>query len=172
MLQIGDQVPEFSLTSDGDKTVSNASLKGKRYVLYFYPKDDTPGCTTEACSFRDNLPAFDATLVKVFGVSADSSVAHDKFVKKFSLNFTLISDPSRVLIEGMGVWVDLYDDAAWKHPATAVADMAAHGVRTLYLETSNFNRPFPFADSAEKRTHPPPYHRAVPEHAERSAAVG
>ena len=106
MLQIGDQVPEFSLKSDGDKTVSNASLKGTRYVLYFYPKDDTPGCTTEACSFRDNLPAFDATLVKVFGVSADSSVAHDKFVKKFSLNFPLISDPCRVLIEGMGTWVE------------------------------------------------------------------
>ena len=106
MLQIGDQVPEFSLKTDGDKTVSSASLKGTRYVLYFYPKDDTPGCTTEACSFRDNLPAFNTTSVAVFGVSADTGAAHDKFVKKFSLNFPLMSDPNRVLIEGMGVWVE------------------------------------------------------------------
>ncbi len=106
MLQIGDQVPEFNLSTSGDKTVSSASLKGTRYVLYFYPKDDTPGCTTEACSFRDNLPAFNATDIQIFGVSADTGVAHDKFVKKFSLNFPLISDPSRALIEGMGVWVE------------------------------------------------------------------
>ena len=106
MLQIGDQVPEFSLKTDGDKTVSSASLKGTRYVLYFYPKDDTPGCTTEACGFRDSLPAFNTTSVAVFGVSADTGSAHDKFVKKFSLNFPLISDPNRVLIEGMGVWVE------------------------------------------------------------------
>ena len=106
MLQIGDQVPEFSLNTDGGKTVSSASLKGVRYVLYFYPKDDTSGCTTEACSFRDNLPAFNATAVEIFGVSADSGAAHDKFVKKFCLNFPLISDPNRVLIEGMGVWIE------------------------------------------------------------------
>ncbi len=106
MLQIGDLVPEFSLSTDGDKTISGATLKGARYVLYFYPKDDTPGCTTEACSFRDNLPAFNGTAFQIFGVSADSAVAHDKFVKKFSLNFPLISDPNRVLIEGMGVWVE------------------------------------------------------------------
>ncbi len=106
MLQIGDPVAEFSLTTDGGHTVSSANLRGKRYVLYFYPKDDTPGCTTEACSFRDNLPAFKATSVEIFGVSADSGAAHDKFVKKFSLNFPLISDPNRVLIEGMGVWVE------------------------------------------------------------------
>ena len=106
MLQIGDQIPEFSLKTDGDKTVSSESLKGTRYVLYFYPKDDTPGCTTQACSFRDNLPTFNATSVSVFGVSADTGAAHDKFVQKFSLNFPLISDPNRVLIEGMGVWVE------------------------------------------------------------------
>ena len=106
MLQIGDLVPEFSLSTDGGKTVSSANLYGVRYVLYFYPKDDTPGCTTEACSFRDNLPAFNATSVQIFGVSADSGAAHDKFVKKFSLNFPLISDPNRVLVEGMGVWIE------------------------------------------------------------------
>ena len=106
MLQIGDLVPEFSLSTDGGKTVSSANLNGVRYVLYFYPKDDTPGCTTEACSFRDNLPAFNATSVQIFGVSADSGAAHDKFVKKFSLNFPLISDPNRVLLEGMGVWIE------------------------------------------------------------------
>lgn len=106
MLQIGDLVPEFSLSTDGGKNVSSANLSGVRYVLYFYPKDDTPGCTTEACNFRDNLPAFNATSVQIFGVSADSGAAHDKFVKKFSLNFPLISDPNRVLVEGMGVWIE------------------------------------------------------------------
>ena len=73
MLQIGDQVPEFSLKTDGDKTVSSASLKGGHYVLYFYPKDDTPGCTTEACSFRDNLPAFNTASVAIFGVDRKST---------------------------------------------------------------------------------------------------
>jgi thioredoxin-dependent peroxiredoxin len=106
MHQIGDIVPAFSLATDGGKAISNSALKGQRYVLYFYPKDDTPGCTTEACGFRDNLPKFSEGAVQIFGVSADTAVTHDKFVKKFSLNFPLISDPNRVLIEGLGVWVE------------------------------------------------------------------
>ena len=76
MLQIGDSVPEFTLSTDGGNTVSSAKLRGKRYVLYFYPKDDTPGCTAEACSFRDNLPAFNATSVEIFGVSAKYRYPH------------------------------------------------------------------------------------------------
>jgi thioredoxin-dependent peroxiredoxin len=106
MHAIGDLVPSFSLSTDGGSSVSNLSLKGQRYVLYFYPKDDTPGCTKEACGFRDQLPNFDGANVRVFGVSADSEAAHGKFVKKYDLNFTLISDPARVLIEGLGVWVE------------------------------------------------------------------
>jgi peroxiredoxin Q/BCP len=106
MLDIGSQVPDFSLSSDSGAVVSSAELRGQRYVLYFYPKDDTPGCTKEACAFRDALPDFDALDVKVFGVSADPLKAHEKFVRKYQLNFPLLSDPDRVLIEGMGVWVE------------------------------------------------------------------
>jgi thioredoxin-dependent peroxiredoxin len=106
MRQIGEAVPDFSLSTDGGKSVSKKSLLGQRYVLYFYPKDDTPGCTKEACGFRDQRVHFDGSKVQVFGVSADTAAAHDKFVKKFALNFPLISDPERVLIEGMGVWVE------------------------------------------------------------------
>jgi thioredoxin-dependent peroxiredoxin len=106
MRQIGAAVPDFSLTTNGGKSVSRKSLLGQRYVLYFYPKDDTPGCTKEACGFRDQRVQFDASKVQVFGISADTAAAHDKFVKKFELNFPLISDPERVLIEGMGVWVE------------------------------------------------------------------
>lgn len=106
MLQAGDSVPEFTLTSDRGDQVSAAGLKGQRYVLYFYPKDDTPGCTTQACSFRDTLPRFNDLKVAVFGVSADSLAAHQKFVRKYQLNFPLLSDPERTLLESIGVWVE------------------------------------------------------------------
>lgn len=106
MLQVGDSVPDFTLTSDRGDQVSAAGLKGQRYVLYFYPKDDTPGCTTQACSFRDSMPRFDDLKVAVFGVSADSLAAHQKFVGKYQLNFPLLSDPDRNLLEAIGVWVE------------------------------------------------------------------
>jgi len=104
MLKIGDRAPTFTLESDSAGTISSASLAGKRYVLYFYPKDDTPGCTKEACSFRDNLPLFGGLGVPVFGVSADDVKAHAKFTAKFSLTFPLLADPERKLIDPMGVW--------------------------------------------------------------------
>ena len=104
MLTAGDRVPSFTLESDTAGTISSAGLAGKRYVLYFYPRDDTPGCTKEACSFRDNLPLFGNLGVPVFGVSADDVKAHAKFTAKFSLNFPLLADPERKLIEPMGVW--------------------------------------------------------------------
>lgn len=106
MLQAGDKIPDFSLTTDSGEAVSAKTLKGQRYVLYFYPKDDTPGCTKEACGFRDNLPKFDGISVRVFGVSADSQSAHGKFVKKYDLNFSLLADPERQLIEPIGAWVE------------------------------------------------------------------
>lgn len=106
MLQAGDQAPDFTLTTDSGDRISAASLKGQRYVLYFYPKDDTPGCTKEACSFRDNLPHFEGLNVPVYGVSADSAAAHAKFVKKYGLNFPLLSDPEHVLLQAYGVWVE------------------------------------------------------------------
>lgn len=104
MLQVGDVVPDFSLESDSGATVSSAALRGKRYVMYFYPKDDTPGCTKEACSFRDGLPHFEKLDVPVFGVSADDAKAHGKFAKKFQLNFPLLIDPDKTLLGYFGVW--------------------------------------------------------------------
>jgi len=106
MLKVGDAVPKFVLESDSVGTVKASELKGKRYVLYFYPKDDTPGCTTEACSFRDNLPKFGDLGVPVYGVSADDVKKHGKFTQKFALNFPLLADPEHQLIEPMGVWVE------------------------------------------------------------------
>ncbi|MFT3807579.1 MAG: thioredoxin-dependent thiol peroxidase [Arenimonas sp.] len=106
MLKIGDKAPDFSLSSDTGHIIGSDSLKGQRYVLYFYPKDETPACTREACAFRDNLPGFGELSVPVFGVSADEEKRHAKFVHKYSLNFPLLSDPDHELIEAYGVWVE------------------------------------------------------------------
>ena len=91
-LAAGDRAPDFVLPSSTGKSVKLSSLKGKQVVLYFYPKDDTPGCTIEACAFRDNLPKFDKLEAVVLGVSSDSLDSHAKFIGKYSLNFTLLSD--------------------------------------------------------------------------------
>ena len=106
MIAIGSAVPKFSLMNQNGEQISDANLHGQRYVLYFYPKDDTPGCTKEACAFRDLLPDFSALNVRVFGVSADSEAAHKKFAEKYQLNFELLADTSRALIEGLGFWVE------------------------------------------------------------------
>jgi thioredoxin-dependent peroxiredoxin len=106
MLKIGNKAPTFNLIDDRGQAINSAALKGQRYVLYFYPKDDTPGCTKEACGFRDNLPAFNSSNVKVFGVSADSQTAHEKFVRKYGLNFPLLADTEHKLIKAYGVWVE------------------------------------------------------------------
>ena len=104
MLQVGKRAPAFKLESDAGEKVSLASLRGKRVVLYFYPKDDTPGCTQESCDFRDNLSRVEAHGAVVFGVSKDSVSSHQKFKEKFSLPFPLLSDPSHAMIEKYGVW--------------------------------------------------------------------
>jgi thioredoxin-dependent peroxiredoxin len=106
MVNVGDAAPKFKLMNQNGVEVSSASLKGERYVLYFYPKDDTPGCTKEACAFRDLLPDFSAINVRIFGVSADSVAAHKKFVDKYQLTFELLADPTRELIEALGFWVE------------------------------------------------------------------
>ena len=106
MLKVGDQIPAFALESDSQGKVTAASLADKRFVLYFYPKDDTPGCTTEACSFRDNLPAFGSLGVPVFGISPDDAKSHGKFRSKFQLNFPLLADPDHAIAEAFGVWVE------------------------------------------------------------------
>jgi peroxiredoxin Q/BCP len=106
MLNIGAAVPNFHLNNEDGKTISNFGLEGQRFVLYFYPKDDTPGCTKEACGFRDNLPAFNKLNVPVFGISADDEKAHGKFVKKYKLNFSLLADPEHKICDAFGVWVE------------------------------------------------------------------
>jgi peroxiredoxin Q/BCP len=91
-LAVGDTAPDIELPSSSGKPVKLSSLKGSQVVLYFYPEDDTPGCTREACAFRDNLPKFDGADAVILGVSKDSLASHKKFIDKYSLNFTLLSD--------------------------------------------------------------------------------
>jgi peroxiredoxin Q/BCP len=91
-LKEGDVAPDFVLDSTSGKKVKLSALRGKNVVLYFYPKDDTPGCTVEACSFRDNLPRFSGADATILGVSKDSLESHRKFIDKYSLNFDLLSD--------------------------------------------------------------------------------
>ena len=93
MLQVGDLAPDFTLESDQGGTVSLKDLRGTPVVLYFYPKDDTPGCTKESCDFRDRYAAFQEKDVRVLGVSCDDIASHQKFSQKFSLPFPLLSDP-------------------------------------------------------------------------------
>ncbi len=100
----GDRAPDFELPSSAGKDVSLSSLKGKQVVLYFYPQDDTPGCTREACSFRDNLPRFEGMDAVILGVSKDSLESHAKFISKYSLNFTLLSDEDLVAHKKYDTW--------------------------------------------------------------------
>src|SRR5499427_4425171 len=103
-MKVGDKAPDFTVTDDSGKKVKLSDFKGKKVVLYFYPKDDTPGCTTEACNFRDGLDEIKERGAVVLGVSADSVDSHKKFKKKFELNFPLLSDPEKKMIESYGVW--------------------------------------------------------------------
>ena len=91
-LQVGDVAPEFSLPDQNGDAVSLASFRGKRVVIYFYPKDDTPGCTKEACNFRDQWSSFEQHGIVVLGISKDGATSHGKFIAKYSLPFTLLSD--------------------------------------------------------------------------------
>jgi peroxiredoxin Q/BCP len=105
-LKIGDKAPDFTLPGDGGGEVSLASYRGRKVVLYFYPKDDTPGCTAESCSFRDNLPDFEGMGAAVIGISKDSAKKHDKFKAKYDLNFPLASDENGDVCERYGVWTE------------------------------------------------------------------
>lgn len=106
MLDIGDTLPKFDLPTNGGDTLSNNSFKGKKVVIYFYPKGMTPGCTTESEDFRDNLKAFQKADTMIIGVSKDSVKRHDKFVAKHDLPFQLISDETGTLCEDFGIWVE------------------------------------------------------------------
>jgi peroxiredoxin Q/BCP len=103
-VQVGDRAPAFSLSDDAGNIVSLGALKGKRVVLYFYPKDDTSGCTIEACEFRDLFPRFTAGDAVVLGVSPDSVASHAKFKAKYQLPFALLADTEHRCAEAYGVW--------------------------------------------------------------------
>ena len=103
-LKIGDPAPDFAAPASGARTVALADLRGRPVVLYFYPKDDTPGCTTEACDFRDAFPRFGKGDADVIGVSPDNVESHRKFKKKFDLPFKLLADEQHELADAFGVW--------------------------------------------------------------------
>ena len=105
-LKVGDKAPAFSLKSTGGQTVKLSDFKGKKVVLYFYPKDDTPGCTKEACAFRDDYAQLKQRGVVVLGVSGDDPKSHQKFTEKYSLPFTLLSDPDHAMMEKYNAWVE------------------------------------------------------------------
>jgi peroxiredoxin Q/BCP len=106
MLEVGQIAPEFSLHDQEGRTRSLADARGRWVVVYFYPKDDTPGCTKEACAFRDDLPRFEGLNAVVWGVSADDEKAHRKFAEKYDLNFPLLVDPDKAVLEAYGAWVE------------------------------------------------------------------
>ncbi len=104
MLAVGDSAPDFTLPTDTGDDLTLSSLRGRPVVLYFYPKDDTPGCTTESCEFRDLTPRFDGSKAVIIGVSPDSVTSHQKFKAKFELPFTLIADTDKVASIAYDVW--------------------------------------------------------------------
>jgi peroxiredoxin Q/BCP len=103
-LKPGDKAPEFVTTTHTGEQLSLSGLKGKNVVLYFYPKDDTPGCTKEACGFRDQFAAFQKKGAVVLGVSTDPAKSHVKFVEKYQLPFTLLVDEAKAIVQAYGVW--------------------------------------------------------------------
>ena len=104
MLQIGDKMPAFSVIDETGKTVTERDMLGRKTVIYFYPKDSTPGCTAEACNIRDNYHSFLARGYQVFGVSKDSQASHIRFKEKNDLPFPLLSDPTTEMLQAFGAW--------------------------------------------------------------------
>jgi peroxiredoxin Q/BCP len=104
MLKVGDKAPLFTLLDKNNEKISLKDFKGKKVILYFYPKDMTSGCTQEACDFRDAFPAFNKLKAVVLGISIDSVTSHNKFADKYDLPFTLLSDENKEVVEKYGVW--------------------------------------------------------------------
>lgn len=102
----GDTAPDFTLPTDGGGEISLSGLRGRKVILYFYPKDLTPGCTQESCDFRDAWPDFEGTDAAIIGISRDSAASHDKFKAKYKLNFLLAADEDGAVCEAYGVWVE------------------------------------------------------------------
>lgn len=104
MIKIGDKIPHFEVVDQDGKTVKSEDLLGKKTIIYFYPKDNTSGCTAEACNLRDNYEAMIAKGYNVIGVSKDSAASHKKFIEKYQLPFTLLADTSTEMIQAFGAW--------------------------------------------------------------------
>jgi peroxiredoxin Q/BCP len=105
-VEVGQQAPDFESKDQDDNTVKLSDYKGKKVVLYFYPKDNTPGCTAQACDLRDNYEALQKAGYEVIGISSDSGKSHQKFIKKFDLPFTLLADEDKSVHEKFGTWVE------------------------------------------------------------------
>lgn len=105
-LEIGQQAPDFSAKNQNGETVHLSDFRGKKVILYFYPKDNTPGCTTEACNFRDNYQSLKKEGFEIIGVSVDNETSHKKFITKHELPFQLLVDEDKSLVEAYGVWVE------------------------------------------------------------------
>lgn len=105
-LEIGDAAPNFNLPANGERTVGLTDYKGRQLVVYFYPKDNTPGCTTESIDFTNALTDFDAAGTDVIGVSADSVKKHENFIAKHNLGITLLADEEQIMLNDYGVWVE------------------------------------------------------------------
>ncbi len=104
MINVGDKIPEYLGVDENGSELQWTNFAGRRLVIYFYPKDNTPGCTAEACSFRDSMPELTTAGYAVVGISADSEASHRRFKEKHSLNFHLVADSNKKLIEAFGVW--------------------------------------------------------------------
>ena len=104
MLQVGDKIPAFSVIDETGKSVTERDVLGRKTVIYFYPKDSTPGCTAEACNLRDNYQSFMARGYQVLGVSKDSQASHVRFKEKYDLPFPLLSDPTTEMLQAFGAW--------------------------------------------------------------------
>jgi peroxiredoxin Q/BCP len=104
MLAVGEKAPHFTLPDQDGVEHSLTNYRGKRVLIYFYPKDDTPGCTKEACTLRDDFPAFGKLGAQIIGVSADTVASHKKFATKYKLPFTLLADPEKGMLKAYGVW--------------------------------------------------------------------
>src|SRR4051812_33270907 len=104
--QIGDRAPDFILGTDGTGSITLSKLRGRPVVLYFYPRDDTPGCTMEACSFRDNLPNFSTVNAEIIGISKDNEASHARFRDKYKLNLRLAADMETKVARSYGVWIE------------------------------------------------------------------
>jgi peroxiredoxin Q/BCP len=154
--------PDFSVATDDGSTLSLAALRGRPVVLYFYPKDDTSGCTTEACELRDAFPRFTAANAVILGVSPDSVASHQKFKKKFALPFTLLADTDHAIAESYGVWKEksMYGRKYWGVERTTFLIDAAGRVARVFPKVKPAGHAADVADAIRALGSPPVTHIA------------